>query len=69
LTLLKKNVEQARRSLELINGKFEVGFATVTEVRLAQDDLFNAETRYSDAILNYQIQVARLYVALGRPLE
>ena len=69
LTLLKKNVEQARRSLELINGKFEVGFATVTEVRLAQDDLFNAETRYSDAILNYQIQVARLYVALGRPLQ
>ncbi|MBI1291072.1 hypothetical protein GC173_07490 [bacterium] len=69
LTLLRKNVEQARRSLELINGKFEVGFATVTEVRLAQDDLFNAETRYSDAILNYQIQVARLYVALGRPLQ
>lgn len=68
LTLLRKNVEQARKSLELINGKFEVGFATVTEVRLAQDDLFNAETRYSDAILNYQIQIARLYVALGRPL-
>jgi outer membrane protein TolC len=68
LTLLRKNVEQARKSLELINGKFEVGFATVTEVRLAQDDLFSAETRYSDAILNYQIQIARLYVALGRPL-
>ncbi len=68
LTILRKSVEQARRSLELINGRFEVGFASVTEVRLAQDDLFAAETRYSNALLNYQIQLARLYVAMGRPL-
>lgn len=68
LTILSKSVEQARKSLDLINGRFEVGFATVTEVRLAQDDLFDAETNYSNALLNYQIDVARLYVALGRPL-
>ncbi|CAN5186504.1 hypothetical protein BH09SUM1_BH09SUM1_30490 [soil metagenome] len=68
LTLLSKNVEQARKNLDLINGQFEVGFSTVTEVRLAQDDLFAAETRYSNTLLNYQIQLARLYVALGRPL-
>ncbi len=68
LTLLRKNVEQARRNLELINGSFDVGFASVTEVRLAQDDLFNSETRYNNALLNYQIQLAALYLALGRPL-
>lgn len=68
LTVLRRNVEQARKSLELINGRFEVGFASVTEVRLAQDDLFEAETRYSNTLLNYQIALARLYVALGRPL-
>ncbi len=68
LTILRKSVEQARRSLELINGRFEVGYASVTEVRLAQDDLFAAETRYSNALLNYQIQLANLYVAMGRPL-
>lgn len=68
LTILSKSVEQARKSLELINGRFEVGFATVTEVRLAQDDLFDAETRYSATLLNYQNTIAQLYVALGRPL-
>lgn len=68
LTILSRSVEQARKSLELINGRFEVGFATVTEVRLAQDDLFESETSYSTTLLNYQIQLARLYSALGRPL-
>ncbi|MCC6546714.1 TolC family protein [Candidatus Sumerlaeota bacterium] len=69
LTILGRNIEQARKSLELINGRFEVGFSTVTEVRLAQDDLFEAETRYTTSLLNYQIELARLYVALGRPLD
>ena len=68
LTILRKSVEQARKSLELINGRFEVGFATVTEVRLAQDDLFSVETNYNNTLLNYQTALARLYVALGRPL-
>lgn len=68
LTILRKTVEQARKNLQLINGSFEVGFSSVTEVRLAQDDLFQAETRYSNALLNYQVLVAELYVALGRSL-
>jgi outer membrane protein TolC len=68
LTVVSKNVEQARRALDLITGRFEVGFATNTEVRLTQDDLFAAATRYNNALLNYQIALARLYVALGRPL-
>ncbi len=69
LTVLRKQVEQARRNLELINGSFEVGFATITEVRLAQDDLFDTETAYSSAVLGYQTSIARLYVAMGLPLH
>jgi outer membrane protein TolC len=68
LAVLIRNVERSRKSLELINGRFEVGFASITEVRLAQDDLFQSQTRYSNTLLNYQIALARLYVALGRPL-
>lgn len=68
LTVLRKRVEQARRNLELINASFEVGFESITEVRLAQDDLFDAETAYSNAVLGYQTSIARLYVAMGLPL-
>lgn len=68
LTVLQKTVEQARKNLQLINGSFEVGFSSVTEVRLAQDDLFQAETRYSSSLLNYQSALANLYRAMGRPL-
>jgi outer membrane protein TolC len=37
-------------------------------VRLAQDDLFRAESRYTQALVDYQTSLAELYVALGRPL-
>ncbi|MDK2970250.1 MAG: outer membrane protein [Candidatus Sumerlaeota bacterium] len=68
LTVLRKRVEQARRNLELINESFNVGFSTITEVRIAQDDLFNAESAYSTAILSYQTNLADLYVSMGLPL-
>lgn len=68
LTVLRRQVEQARRNLELINASFDEGFSTITEVRLAQDDLFNAETAYSNAVLGYQISIAELYIAMGLPL-
>ncbi|MDX2176798.1 MAG: TolC family protein [Candidatus Sumerlaeia bacterium] len=68
LTILQKTVEQARKNLELINGSFEVGFSSVTDVRLAQDDLFQAETRYRTALLTYQTTIAQLYLEMGRPL-
>lgn len=69
LTVLAKQVEQARRNLELINESFVEGFSTITEVRLAQDDLFGAETAYSNAVLDYQISISDLYVSMGLPLN
>ncbi len=68
LAILAKTVEQARKNLELINGSFEVGYSTITEVRLAQDDLFEAQTRYNTTLLNYQIAIAQFYVAVGQDL-
>jgi outer membrane protein TolC len=68
LTVSQQRVEQARRNLQLITDSFEVGFSTVTEVRLAQDDLFDAETSYSTAVLSYQTNIARLYQTVGLPL-
>ncbi|MDX1970932.1 MAG: TolC family protein [Candidatus Sumerlaeia bacterium] len=68
LTVLRRQVEQARRNLELIRGSYEVGFSSITEVRLAQDDLFNAETSYKTALLDYQVSIAEFYVAVGLPL-
>lgn len=68
LSILQKTVEQARRNLDLTKGQYEVGFSSVTEVRLAQDDLFRAESRYTQALVDYQTSLAELYVALGRPL-
>jgi len=68
LTVLREQVRQARRNLQLVNDSFEVGFATITEVRLAQDDLFDAEVSYSSAILSYQVSIAQLYIAMGLPL-
>lgn len=69
LAILARTVEQARKNLELINGSFEVGYSTITEVRLAQDDLFQAQTNYNNTLLNYQIAIARFYTAVGQDLN
>ncbi len=69
LAILARTVEQSRKNLELINGSFEVGYSTITDVRLAQDDLFNSQTSYNNTLLNYQLSIARFYVAVGQPLD
>ncbi|MBN1900630.1 TolC family protein [Candidatus Sumerlaeota bacterium] len=68
LVILKRTVEQSRKSLEQELGRFDVGLSTSNDVRTAQDDLFEAQTRYFNELLNYQINIARLYKALGMNL-
>ncbi len=68
LRILKRTVEQAKKSLEQELGRFDVGLSTSNDVRTAQDDLFEAQTRYFAELLNYQINIAQLYKAIGRPL-
>lgn len=68
LLILKKTVEQARKSLEQESGRFDAGLSTSNDVRKAQDDLFEAQTRYFSELLNYQINIAGLYMAIGLDL-
>ena len=66
LRILKKTVEQALKSLEQERGRFDAGLSTSNDVRKAQDDLFETQSRYFTELLNYQINIAKLYNAIGR---
>ncbi|MCX8037446.1 MAG: TolC family protein [Candidatus Sumerlaeia bacterium] len=66
--ILAETVALAERSLQLENARFYYGENTSTEVRQAQDDLFQARTDYNNAKLRYQSDLASLYRAMGRPL-
>lgn len=69
LLILKKTVEQAEKSLEQELGRFDAGLSTSNDVRQAQDDLFQTRTNYFGELVNYQINIARLYKATGRRLN
>ncbi|HRR99860.1 MAG TPA: TolC family protein [Candidatus Sumerlaeia bacterium] len=69
LVILKKTVEQAEKSLEQELGRFDAGLSTSNDVRQAQDDLFQTRTNYFGEIVNYQINIARLYKATGKNLN
>jgi outer membrane protein len=66
--ILRKTVEQSRRSLTLENARFEAGLNTSTEVRNAQDDLFQALADYNQALLQMQVDISRVYRSLGREI-
>jgi outer membrane protein TolC len=66
--ILAETVALAERSLQLENARFYYGENTSTEVRQAQDDLFQARTDYNNAMLAYQSDLANLYRAMGRRL-
>lgn len=68
LRVLRQLARQARESLNLERERFNFGLNTAKDVRDAQDDLFEAETQYNRALLDYQVQIASLYLAIGRPL-
>jgi len=68
VTILAQTVALAERSLTLENARFYYGENTSTEVRQAQDDLFQNRTNYNNAKLRYQSDLASLYRTIGRPL-
>jgi outer membrane protein len=68
LNILNKTVSQAFISLEQERGRFDVGLSTSNDVRNAQDDLFETQTRYFGELLNYQVNIARIFKAVGRNL-
>jgi len=68
LLILKRTVEQAKKSLEQERGRFDVGLSTSNDVTNAQDDLFETQSQYFFELLEYQINIARLYKAMGLDL-
>jgi len=68
IELLKKTVDQSAFSFKSEQELFKQGQRTSNDVREAQDDFFAAQVGYNVEILTYQILLARLYRALGRPL-
>lgn len=68
IQILLKTVQQGYKNLEQEKVRFEFGLNTSLDVRQAQDDLFEAQSRYYTAVLNHQIYLAQLYKATGRPL-
>ena len=69
LIILAKTVEQAEKSLDQELGRFDAGLSTSNDVRQAQDDLFQTRSNYFGELVNYQINISRLYKAIGRSLN
>lgn len=60
ITTTAQEVVSARESLRLARLRFQAGVTTQREVVDTQRDLTNAEVRHSDAIADYNVQLAEL---------
>jgi len=65
----EKNLEQARKSLELENGRFKFGLNTSNDVIVAQDALLRAESNYIRRLLNFKIVYTNFLVTIGQPVS
>lgn len=68
IDILKRLVEQAQISLEFEKERFNFGLNTPNDVRDAQDNMFQAQNDYYQTLLEYQVDIARLFKTMGRPL-
>jgi outer membrane protein TolC len=69
IRVAEKQVDQARESLEIAEGRYSAGVGNVLEVSDAQVGLFRARANHVRALADYWISVARLERALGARLE
>jgi len=65
----EKNLEQARKSLELENGRFKFGLNTSNDVIVAQDALLKAESNYIRRLLNFKIVYTNFLMTIGQPVS
>lgn len=61
----QKNQEIARENLNVAQARFDAGVLTVVDLLDAQNNLYEAESNYLDAIFSYNMSKAQLYQALG----
>ena len=65
LTAQTKNLEKAKRALELVEARYNEGAATQVEVLSAQTALTSARTTYVQALRDHSVARARLLRATG----
>ncbi len=65
LNLLEKNKEQARENLGIIQMKYQLGIATLEQVKAAQLSLQRAELNELKAIVDYNNSINQLKIEVG----
>jgi len=63
----KKALESARENLRLAWGRYQAGVGTIIEVTDAQVQFAQADLNYVQALYDYQINLAKLDKAVGKP--
>ncbi|MDQ3018962.1 MAG: TolC family protein [Bacteroidota bacterium] len=61
-------IEQAKDNYKVTKEKYNVQLATSTEIVDAETALFQAETNYTNAIVDYRIALIKLYRSIGKKL-
>lgn len=69
IPIAEKNVTLARETLNIQRARFEAGVITLLDLLDAQNDLYEAESNYLQAIFEYNIARAKLFNALGAAIE
>jgi outer membrane protein len=64
----QKGLQSARESLALAEGRYGTGAGNIIELTDAQTSLTSAEASLVQSLANYQISIATLERAIGRPL-
>jgi len=68
IAVSKTAVEQAKDNYKVTKEKYDVQLATSTEIVDAETSLFQAETNYTNAVVDYRISLVRLYRSVGKKL-
>jgi outer membrane protein len=63
----KQALEAARENLRLAWGRYQAGVGTIIEVTDAQVQFSQADLKYVQALYDYQVNVAKLDKAIGKP--
>lgn len=67
--IAEKGVAVARETLNVQRARFEAGVITLLDLLDAQNDLYEAENNYLQAVFEYNIARAKFFNALGADLE
>ena len=63
-----KGLQLARENLEIAEGRYGTGVGNIIELTDAQTSLTSAEANVVQALVSYQISVAALELAMGKPV-